>query len=275
MLTIDIAIATWKDRINMVEKMLLPPVEGVRYIISWQEHEERPLPEGIVRRLSRECGGYGGDVEIYRLGQKGLSRNRNNAIDHCRGDIVVMSDDDLVYTREGIEGVRRSFDENQDMDLAVFRVEFPVAKPYPAADCRLGLPFPKGYWVSMAEVAFRRERIGDLRCHPELGLGAEYFQSGEDEMFVISAIKRGLRCRFVDRLLCSHPALSTGNKVTPGILRGQGVVIGMIYPWSGIIRIPLKAWRLSRSGKTGFFSTIKHLTKGLLSKNRLRDSLHN
>ena len=47
MLTIDIAIATWKDRIYMVERMLLPPIEGVRYVESWPEHAGRALPDGI------------------------------------------------------------------------------------------------------------------------------------------------------------------------------------------------------------------------------------
>lgn len=271
MLTIDIAIATWKDRIYMVERMLLPPIEGVRYVVSWQEHAGRALPEGIRCRLSRECGGDDGDVEVYRFDLKGVSRNRNNAIDHCRGDVVVMSDDDLVYSRKGIDNVRDTFKGIPDLDLAVFRVDFPNIKSYPVSECNLGIPLPKGYWVSMVEVAFRRKRTGDLRCHPQLGLGAEFFQSGEDEMFVISAIKRGLNCRFVNKNLCSHPALSTGYKSTPGILRGQGAIIGIMYPLSGVIRILLKAWRLNRAGETRLLIALKHLAVGLFSKSKLFD----
>lgn len=271
MFTIDIAIATWKDRIYMVEKMLLAPIEGVRYVVSWQEHGGRALPEGIRNRLSRGCGGEDGDVEVYRFDLKGGSRNRNNAIDHCRGDVVVMSDDDLIYSKEGLSNVRKAFEGNPDMDLAVFMVDFPHPKPYPLYECRLGIPLPKGYWASMVEVAFRRERIGDLHCHPQLGLGAEYFQSGEDEMFVFSAIKRGLNCRFVNKKLCSHPGVSTGDKATPGILRGQGAIMGIMYPRSAAIRIILKAWRLDRAGIARFLMAFKQLSIGLISKNRLLD----
>ena len=82
MLTLDVAISTYKrDGIRKVEKMLPPPQEGVKYVVSWQEHDDNPIPSELSSRA---------DVEVYRLDKKGLSNNRNNAISHCKGDIILI-----------------------------------------------------------------------------------------------------------------------------------------------------------------------------------------
>lgn len=258
MLTIDIAIATHGDRIDRVEKMLLPQMEGVRYVVSWQEGGLRDIPSALTRRP---------DVEVCRIEVRGVARNRNNAIDHCRGDIVIMGDDDLEYTEEGILGVREAYQANPEMCAALFKVDFPNPKPYPESNCRLGLPFPKGYWVSMVEVTFRRKSFGNLRCHPMLGLGAIEFQSGEDEMLIISAIKRGLDCRFINHRLAIHPGESTGSKVSPGILMGQGVIASIIYPRSYFPRLVMKAWRLKRNHGAEFYKSLRQLMTGARRKN--------
>lgn len=109
--SIDIAIATFGIRIEWVERMLLPPIEGVRYVISWQRHEGMPLPEGL------ECRG---DVEVWRLDEEGVSRNRNNALSHCRSGLVVVADDDLVFRKEDLEGVADAFADEPSLDVGTF-----------------------------------------------------------------------------------------------------------------------------------------------------------
>ena len=266
--SIDIAIATFGIRIEWVERMLLPPIEGVRYVISWQRHEGMPLPEGL------ECRG---DVEVWRLDEEGVSRNRNNALSHCRSGLVVVADDDLVFRKEDLEGVADAFADEPSLDVALFCVDMPNGKHYPSSDCCLGLPFPKGYWVSCVEIVFRRDRIGDLQFHPGFGPGADVLGCGkmtlgcgEDEMFVISAIRRGYDCRFINRRLCAHPQPSTGGRMTVPILRGQGAVMSMIYsPMSLLLRILLKAWRASRNGTINSPTALRALISGVRAKRNL------
>ena len=87
MLTLDIAIVTHRpEGIARVAAMNLPVIDGVRYVVSWQSHEEAPVPESLVRD----------DVEIHRFDGRGISLNRNHAYDHCRADIVLNADDDLI-----------------------------------------------------------------------------------------------------------------------------------------------------------------------------------
>ena len=92
MLTLDIAVVTHgPEGILRVEKMLLNPIDNVRYVISWQNHNNTPIPDKIIERK---------DVEVHRLGILGISNNRNNALEHSKGDIVLFSDDDLIYNKD-------------------------------------------------------------------------------------------------------------------------------------------------------------------------------
>ena len=260
MTTLDLAVVTHQPSgINRVENMILDPIEGVRYIISWQSHQNAPIPESLMRRE---------DVEIHRLDINGISNNRNNAIDFCKGDIVLFSDDDMVYSREGILKIIETFDADRSLEVALFKVDFFNKKKYPEEESLIKLPFPQGYFVSSVEIAFRRKKIRDLRCWPGLGLGSGEMVGGEDEFFIISCIKRGLCCKFIPHLIGKHPYPSTGDRISSGILISSGFIISVVYPMSCVVRIILKAWRVSKSGDINFISSLKALSKGLIRSNR-------
>lgn len=253
-LTLDVAVSTYQpEGILKVEKMIPSPKEGVRYIVSWQEHRDATIPQSLLDR---------NDVEIYRFDVKGLSNNRNNALDHCRGDIVLIADDDLIYAEDFADKIIQTFESDSTLDLATFKIDFLNPKTYPPSDCRLSLPLPKDYYGSSIELAFRRKSLQGLYFWEKMGLGNSLLQCGEDELFLTSAIKRGLNCKFINKKIAVHPEGTTGNRVKPGILRGQGFIIRHIYPGSFPLRIILKAWRLSRNSQAAFLSSLFHLNRG-------------
>lgn len=253
-MTLDVAICTYGPRgLAKVESMLLPEEDGVRYVVSWQEHGGAPVPHGLIRRK---------DVEVHRLEESGLSNNRNNALSHCRGDIVLIADDDLVYAVGAFRKIRESFMAAPGVDIITFRVLFPNPKSYPPDGAVLDSPLPKGYWISSIEMALRRSSLGGLRFSPLLGLGAPEMHCGEEELFFVEAVKGGLKARHSSIEICSHPSDTTGGGVTPGILKGQGCVMRVVYPRSVWARIVLKAWRLSRGGRCGFLEALSHLLRG-------------
>lgn len=253
-MTLDVAVATYgKDGLRRVEKMLLPPQEGVRYVVSWQEHCDEAVPGSILARK---------DVEVCRLDLKGVSNNRNNATAHCQADIVLASDDDLTYEPDAFRKIIDAFESDPTLDLATFRVRFHKDKPYPADGTKLTVPFPKNYWVSCVEIAFRRNRLNGIKFNPQIGPGAPTLLCGEDELFVIDAVRSGLNCRHIARLICSHLHASTGSKVSDGILRSHGFLMRTIYPQTYIPRILLKSYRLSREGKCGIAHAAVTMLKG-------------
>lgn len=256
-MTLDIAIATHRpEGAGRVAKMMLPPREGVRYVVSWQEHEDMPVPEALDRS----------DVTLLRFKGKGVSANRNNALDHCRGDIILIADDDIVLNNSALDAIMEVFDADPSLDLATFRADIPGKSGYPAEPVHLKRRLPEGYSVSAIEIAFRRESCNELRFCTALGAGTS-LAAGEDEVFLDTAIRRGLVCRFLPIGICRHPHPSTGgtSELTPSILRGFGATIAMIYPLTVIARLPLKALRLRRNGRCGFFTALRHLASGAVA----------
>ena len=256
MSTLDVSIATFRpEGIERVEKLLLPPREGVRYIVSWQEHENAAIPESIKNR---------DDVDVWRLDVKGVSHNRNNSLKHCNGDIILIADDDIIYEKDAFNKILETFEKRPQMDLGLFMMNYPNPKIYPDKEVEVGVPFPKYYYGSAVEIALRRNKIGSLNFWPGIGPGNDYLLTGEDEFFLISAIRKGLKSHFIPVLIGSHPALSTGNRVNDGILRGSGFLIQTIYPFTSILRIPLKAFRVSSQKSYPFWRALRQLTCGAL-----------
>lgn len=255
MLTLQFAIATHRpEGIQRVAQMVLPPIEGVGYVVSWQAHENAPIPQALVRP----------DIEIYRLDETGQSKNRNNAYSKCSADIIVSSDDDLTLYPAGIHGLIKAFEENPDVDFATFRSDHGDPSRFPAENTPLRRPLPKGYYVTGFEMAFRQRVASRVRCCEELGLGSAKFHGGEDEMLLQSAIMRGLNCRFFPITVCSHPHLSTGLQpsLSDSNLRAMGAVIGLTYPHSKWPRAILKAWRICRAGQASLIKSIFRIAQG-------------
>lgn len=255
MLTLDVALITYgKDGINRVSNMNLPCINGLRYVLSWQRDGGIVLPDNLRRP----------DILVFRTDSVGAAINRNNAIDHCKADIILFSDDDIIYTEAQLQEVINTFEQRPDLDLACFKATHPSGPTYPSSECRLRDPLPNGYWISAYQIAYRRKNVGDLRCHPEFGAGAQRFIGADDELFLLSAIRRGLNCHYIPINICTHPTLSTGTTETlsKGNLRAIGCYITIAYPKSFIPRLIIKAWRISRKKQSGFLHAFRFIASG-------------
>lgn len=261
--TLDLLVATHRpEGILRVAQMVLPPIAGVRYVVSWQNHQDAPVPEVLKRP----------DVTILRFDGVGLSANRNNALAHCTAEVVLISDDDVICTPKRIDALRCAFRDNPQVDVATFRSDHDDMSRFPTSRVTLQSRLPKGYSVTSFEIAFRRERIGNLCFCPELGLGSPTLHGGEDEVFLLSAIRRGLTCIFFPITICAHPHPSTGTKarITPQNQMAQGAVIRLSNPATWLLRIPLKAWRLSRRGQAPLLQALFRGLQGALQVPSLR-----
>lgn len=263
-MTLDLALVTYQPQgIIRVSNQKLPQVEGVRYVVSWQQHHDAPIPSDIASRP---------DIIVHRFDGKGIASNRNNAIAHCSGDIILFADDDIIYTHQGLTYVINVFEDNHNLALATFKSVNDSDCCYPLNETQLYSHLPKGYYITSFEIAFRRATCGALRCHPKLGLGSPELHGGEDEVFLMNAIKHGYDCRFFPLTICTHDHPSTGTKMNPtdGNLRASGCVIALYYPWTSPLRIPLKAWRLYKSGRSAFGRAVRLLVAGAMKAPGLR-----
>lgn len=242
------------DGIRRVANMNLPRTDEVGYLVGWQ------MPEGEIPEELRRP-----DIKILTKEERGLSRNRNMLLGNASAEIVLIADDDLTYTPERLREVIRVFEEDAALELATFRYDGADVKSYPARECELRIPLPKGYYLTSFEMALRRTvGTGSLRFNEKMGLGAEYIQAGEEEMFLYEAIMSGVKARFFPITVTRHEGLTTGNRrLTAEAARGSGVVIKQYYPFSAPLRILLKAWRLYRADQYGFFAAVREMARGI------------
>lgn len=257
MFTLDVVIATYSpEGIKRVEKMLPSFQSGVRYIISWQEHANTPIPETLQRQ----------DVSIFRMEGKGLSRNRNNAILNSDADLIYISDDDLEILPGALSKIIKRFEENPDTDIATFKMKEEGRKIYPGHQTDLTFYLPKGYHIASCQIAFKRKLFDEIQFDTRFGINSGEFEVGEDELFHLTARKKGYKCRFFPDIIASHPHEATGGRKinNPRILWGIGAVITKSYPKSFMIRLPIKAYRLNKSGKYKFFPALRHLIIGAI-----------
>lgn len=240
-LTLEVAICTMgADGIAGVSRMVAAPQRGVSYMISWQKSEGCRVPPELDGRT---------DVRIVKCQRRGLSANRNNALDHAQGDIILIADDDLEYRDGAFEAIRRVFEENPQLEYAAFRHDGPGERHYPAQETRLKLPLPRNYFQTSFEVALRREsRAGRLRYCEQFGLGSGRYICGEEELLLRKAIRRGVECRFFPVTIVTHPGVSTGFRQSErdAVNRVRGVLTVVDHPFSWPLRAVVRGWRSDR-----------------------------
>ena len=243
--------------IMRVENMQLPRVAGVEYVVSWQAHANTPIPAGLFKR---------DDIKIVRCDKTGISRNRNNALDHANGQICLNADDDLTYTAEQLSQVIDTFKNDPSLDFALFRYSAPFAKKYPEKKTSIH-SLPRHHHVTTFEIAFRHEtslRNPHLRFNRHFGPGAPVLTAGEDEVFLMAAKRLGLNGYFFPITITHHEGIPTGRRpiTDNGVLRTTGALIALSHIVTFPPRIVINAWRIHKRGRTPFLKALWHMFHG-------------
>lgn len=261
-MTLELMIATiYPAGIRRVAAMNLPEIKGVSYLVSWQMPQGEPIPDALAKRE---------DVRVISHDTKGVSRNRNIALREAKGDILLLSDDDLKYTPENLKGVLDVFRENPDIDLALFKFKGADGKVYPPCETDIILPLPyKGWYVTEFEMAFRREAIqGKIDFDENFGIGAGYIASGEIDTLLVKAIRHlHLKGRYYPIVIAEHPPhTTTGVRANQSlaVIRARGVFRYLYYPYTWPARLLIDAIRDSRSGRAPFIRSLAGLVQGAL-----------
>lgn len=236
-----------------------PAVEGVEYLVSWQTDTEVPIPAELERP----------DFRVFIHRDKGLSRNRNHALGHSSAPLLLLADDDLHYTREGLLAVINAFKKYPEADLLTFRHSSDAGQQlYPEADCPLA-EVPRGYFPISFEIAFRREKVvGRFSFNPHFGVGSAIFGSGEEDMFYHSMLRSGLCGRFVASTICFHPGPTTAFRSDPDAMtEDKGGVFLYLHPIAWPAYMLSHALRAPRGKRLSY---CRHWLRGMRKARRLR-----
>lgn len=219
----QVLICTYgRDGIERIAHSNHPEVEGVEYLVSWQVHEDSPLPDSLERA----------DFKIAKSNTKGLSVNRNIALSKATAPLLLISDDDTVHTAEGLRAIIDAFSEHPDIDIITFRFDSTGNKKYYPDHSVSINKCPKGYYISSIEIAMRRTAVqGKIWFNENFGIGAT-FPSGEEDVFLRDCLDSGLKGIFLPITIARHDGTTTSerNMMLDSRPQTKGAVFLRLYP---------------------------------------------
>lgn len=258
----QVLVSTYgSEGIRRLAQSAYPAVEGVEYLVSWQLPDSAcDVPLELAERT---------DMKIYKTSSRGLSRNRNEALDHATAPVCVIADDDLRYDAEALRGLMQYHRDYPETDIVCFHITVegrPTLSWSPQGfDLRR---MPRGYYFTSCEISFKREAVAasGVRFSELMGVGAPMLPMGEEELFMRSLLRKGLRGVCLPLTVCDHPGTTTGDRILrdPGYLMVRGALLRFRHPRIWRLTLPYDAIFSARYTGHGFFDSWRLLRRGAL-----------
>ncbi len=272
MLTVDILISVKDKKIVRIKEALPDIMEGVKYIICFQYTDER-----YIKLIPEELKKYE-DVTLVLKNETGLSRSRNNLLEMANSDLVYFIDDDTVILPSAIENIRRVFEENQYIDIALFQSQSysgKLLRHYPTKEKNI-VRFKDRFKILTYEMVCRREKIqGKISFNNRFGLGADQFVCFETQVFLEDALRKGLILRYFP-----IPVIKTSATYIPRLVyvdkhvqRAYGALLSYVYNRRAMWKAFLYAIDKKRKGRVSFFSFFNTLMQGIFIERRKRPKI--
>lgn len=133
-------------------------------------------------------------VRCWHFAERGVGLSRNNALLRADGDIVLFSDEDIVYDGGAAEKILSAFEKHPEADLLLFNMRVQESRRTYWTE-----RFHRVRWYNSGRypaysIAVRTRRMQEKNLTYSLffGGGAKY-ANGEDSLFLHDCLKAGLR----------------------------------------------------------------------------------
>lgn len=198
--------------------------------------------------------------------ERGLSRSRNVAIEHARGDICLICDDDEVLELDYAETILKAFQDFPQADVITFKVNHPMKSNYPNNVTNVG--YIDALATSSCQIAFKRKSIiaNNISFDVQMGSGTGN-GGGEENKFLFDCLRHRLKIYFVPKLIAtvSQTESQWFFGYTPKFMRDKGwavrrimgTFVGYLYVWTFIVR----KYSLYKK-ECSFFRAIKEIHVG-------------
>ncbi len=142
----------------------------------------------------REFTRKGHRIRTLALNERGVGRNRNNALMRADADYVLFADEDIVYEDDYEEQVLRAFQHNPGADILMFNVRaVEDRRTYENRRVKRVRWYNYGRYPTYAMAA----RLDSLRkanvWFSLLFGGGAVYSNGEDSLFLHDCLKKGLK----------------------------------------------------------------------------------
>ena len=128
------------------------------------------------------------------LSSRGVGISRNTAIHHSEADILLFSDQDIVYEKGYATAIEKEFAMHPEADMILFNIQVgEVRKTYE------NLKWKRVHWYNCGRYgavsfAIRREKLLESRVmFSQLFGGGAKYSAGEDSLFLKDLMDRGIK----------------------------------------------------------------------------------
>ena len=180
---LEVLVATMRQEdLSLAEKMNLRVDAVIANQCDRWGYEEQTTEHGCVRMISSNTIGVG--------------VNRNLALQAAHGDILLFADDDITYYDGTLQGVVDAFRELPDADIIFFGLD--MTRNGEVFDKRRNKRRRVRIWNCLrygtARMAIRRDALlkNRLSFSTLFGGGCPY-SSGEDSIFIVDSLRKGLK----------------------------------------------------------------------------------
>lgn len=206
-------------------------------------------PQMLISRMNLECDAVivnqgnsegksafeteeGHMVQVTESCARGVGLSRNTALDAADSEIILFSDDDIVYSKGYASSVLRAFDSEPDADIIMFNVNVrEERRTYWTEKRKRVRKWTVGRYPAYAAAArLDSIRKSGLKFSLLFGGGAEY-SCGEDSLFFMDCLKAGLKIVAVPVVIgTEEPRDSTWFRgYNDKFFRDRGVLLYFLY----------------------------------------------
>lgn len=148
----------------------------------------------LINQCGRNSEEQFAGVRVFCFDEKGVGKSRNRAIENSMADIILFSDDDIVYDEGYEERVISEFEKHPEADALFFNVRVCESRrTYWNEDFKRVHIWNGGRYPAYS-IAVKRDAImqAKVRYSTYFGGGAKY-SCGEDSLFIKDCLKAGIK----------------------------------------------------------------------------------
>lgn len=133
-------------------------------------------------------------IQVYHMTDRGVGLSRNTVLLHSSADIVLFSDEDIVYREGYAQQILDEFEKRPQADILFFNVEVTAERTTYFTEAEKEVRWYNSGRYPAYSIAVRRERLLAKNVWYSLlfGGGAKY-SNGEDSLFIWECLKKGLK----------------------------------------------------------------------------------
>lgn len=204
-------------------------------------------------------------IRVIFTKERGLSKSRNMAINNAQADIVAIADDDLYYYDRFEQTILEYYQNNSNIDVALFNMDDSY-KIFSAKSHICNFFELSGYKSVQCTFKLQSIRQKNLWFNELFGTGSEYFNSGEENIFLADCWRAKLKIAYCNNKILKRKDGPSSwfrgfNDETFIFTRGAiYYAISKVFFFPYIIRFAVKYRK--RSKPYGIIDAIKLMLNG-------------